>query len=63
MWVDGEEWLSVADVVARLPVKAATVWSWIRRGQVRSARSGRQVWVPVLDVVEREGRVHAGMLT
>ena len=26
MWVDGEEWLSVADVVARLPVKAATVW-------------------------------------
>ncbi|MDU0348302.1 hypothetical protein [Actinomyces sp. MRS3W] len=56
---DGTEWVSAVTALDRVPgLSGWTLWSWIRREQVRSRRVGRQVWVAWPDVLEVEAAAH-----
>lgn len=52
---DGVEWVTAAEALERVPgLGYRTLQSWWARGEVRSQRVGRMVWVAWDDVMERE---------
>ena len=52
---DGVEWVTVAEALERVPGLAyRTLQSWWARGDVRTQRVGRQVWVAWDDVLDRD---------
>ncbi|VEG28033.1 hypothetical protein [Actinomyces howellii] len=53
---DGVEWVPVAEALERVPgLEYRTLQSWWARGDVRTQRVGRMVWVAWEDVMAREG--------
>lgn len=50
-------YVTVEDAAQRLNVHEQTIYSWIRRGQLKAAKFGRAVRIPAeeLDRFEREG--------
>lgn len=51
---EGEEWLLVDELAARLGLERQRIDDWVHRGRVRSHRVGRRRWVNVPDAAERE---------
>lgn len=51
---DGEEWLLVDELAARLGLTRQRIDDWVHRGRVRSHRIHGRRWVNVADAADRE---------